>query len=227
MCPVSRRGIWADVGRGRGSGCQLCPSLPHPGRQSGLPSFSRRLRRSAVHLSARLLGQLHPQPGAQNTQVGSLLGIRCGLHSWSRWLLLPLWYKNNGFVCLFAGRWWKARRVWAEPFRRSVHWSNVLLCSAKCVNKPTWHHLLIYLLYFTVKTSSVYSTMMHNLYRSPNDGCCTFNFYNSSNQPNRHNIPTSKTIIQNSQSINSYHTGYNFVSWLYLLEVDGRMSWGQ
>lgn len=66
-----RRGTRPDGSQGRGASCQLRPSLLHAGCQPRLPPPSWALHHRAVHLSARLLGQLHSEPGMQNTQVGS------------------------------------------------------------------------------------------------------------------------------------------------------------
>lgn len=101
--PVPRRGVWADISQRRGSCCQLCPSLLHPGCQLGLPSLSWSLLHCAVHLSAWLLGRVHPQPGSQETQVGSPpLSLPCYVDISSFWYCEWMLVRdNNGRTCLF------------------------------------------------------------------------------------------------------------------------------
>lgn len=125
------RGTHWGHSQGRGTRGQLCPSLLHTGCQPGLPSLSWGLHRCAVHLSARLRGQLHSEPGIQKTQVGSSLlsppgfgqSFRSGVHNNYKYgFYYCLLWTTGLVVCLwFAGKLWKVRKDWAEPFKRSVY----------------------------------------------------------------------------------------------------------
>lgn len=98
-----RRCICADIIKGWGSGGQLCPALLHPGCQSNLLPSSRPLRRSALHLSARLLCKLHTQPVSKNTPVRLfLLVLLCqSVIKSSRCDYITTVRKNKSNMCVF------------------------------------------------------------------------------------------------------------------------------